>query len=60
MTADDLTRDEIHDRVTWLASIAREGAKKVHAKAAFAKPVELTDAESAAIARARIDRRTKP
>ena len=57
MTDDDLTRDEIHDHVTWLQSIAREGAKRVHARAAFAKPVQLTDAESAAQARARLDRR---
>ena len=57
MTDDDLSREEIHDRVTWLASIAREGAKKVHAKAAHAKTAELTDAESAAIARAKLDRR---
>jgi hypothetical protein len=53
---DDLTRDEIHDRVEWLKSIAHEGANKVHAKAAFAKPVELTDAESAARARAKLER----
>jgi hypothetical protein len=59
MTADDLTRDEIHDRVTWLQSIAHEGAQKVHAKAAGKKAPELTDAESAARARAKIDRRTK-
>lgn len=57
MTDDDLTRDEIHDRVTWLASVAHEGAKKVHAKAAFHKTEDLTDAESAAIARAKLDRR---
>lgn len=52
---DELTRDEIHDRVTWLASVAKEGAKKVHARAAFAKPVQLTDAESAAIARKKLE-----
>jgi hypothetical protein len=55
VSADDLTRDEIHDRVTWLQSIAKEGAKKVHAKAAFHKPVVLTDAESAAIARKKLE-----
>jgi hypothetical protein len=59
MSADDLTRDEIHDRVTWLQSIAHEGAKKVHANAAFAKTEQLTDAESAAIARKKLDGRTK-
>jgi hypothetical protein len=56
MTDDDLTRDEIHDRVTWLKSIAHEGANKVHAQAAFHKPAELTDAESAARARAKLER----
>jgi hypothetical protein len=55
MTEDDPTREEIHDRVIWLASIAKEGAKKVHAKAAFRKPVTLTDAESAAIARKKLE-----
>ncbi|MGZ4518901.1 MAG: hypothetical protein ACXVXO_01030 [Mycobacteriaceae bacterium] len=55
MSADDLTRDEIHDRVSWLKSIAAENVKKVHAKAAFHKPVVLTDAESAAIARKKLE-----
>jgi len=38
----------------------RRGAEALHARAAFKKPVKYTDAESAAIARARIDARSKP
>jgi hypothetical protein len=53
----DLTRDEIHDRVEWLKSQARKGSDRLHATAAhFAKPVHLTNAESAAIARAKIEK----
>lgn len=56
--SDDLAPDEIRDRIAWLKDRAREGADKVHAQAAgmdTRKP-KLTDAESAAIARTRIDR----
>ena len=58
MTDDDLTPDEIRDRIAWLKDRAREGADKVHAQAAGmdARKPKLTDAESAAIARTRIDR----
>ncbi len=55
MSDDDLTRDEIRDRVTWLKARAKEGADQLHSRAAFAKPANLTDAESAAIARARLE-----
>lgn len=52
-----LTRDELRDRIAWLKDRAREGADALHSRAAGAdarKP-KLTDAESAAIARACLD-----
>lgn len=56
MTSDDLTREEVHDRVAWLKAEARKGADALHARAAsLAKPTQLTDAESAALARKRLD-----
>jgi hypothetical protein len=55
--SDDLTSDEIHDRIAWLKGRAREGADALHARAATPdRAPKLTDAESAAIARAKIDR----
>lgn len=53
---DDLTRDEIRERANWLKSIARQGANELAARAATTerKP-NLTDAESAAIARRKLD-----
>lgn len=55
--SDDLTRDEIRDRIAWLKDRAREGADALHARAATPDRLpKLTDAESAAIARKRIDR----
>lgn len=58
----DLTPDEIHDRIAWLKDRAREGADTLHARAAGmdARKPKLTDAESAAIARARIDQGRTP
>lgn len=53
--SDDLTRDEIRDRITWLKSVAKQGADQLHSRAAFTKPTNLTDAESAAIARAKLE-----
>ena len=54
----DLTRDEIHDRISWLKDRAREGADRLHARATTPdRQPKLTDAESAAIARAKLDRR---
>lgn len=60
MNEPELTPDEIHDRITWLKDRAREGANALHARVAGAdarKP-KLTNTESAAQARARIDRST--
>lgn len=58
MSDPDLTPEEIHDRVAWLKDRAREGADRLHARATVndARKPKLTDAESAAIARARIDK----
>jgi hypothetical protein len=56
--SDDLTPDEIHDRVAWLKDRAREGANRLHATAATTKAPQLTDAEHAAIARKRLDKET--
>ena len=38
----------------------RDGANRLHAKAAFHKGPTLTNTESAAIARAKLDGRTRP
>ena len=58
----DLTPDEVRDRVNWLKAEARKGADQLHARAttADAKKPKLTDAESAAIARKRIDQGGTP
>ena len=56
MSDAELTRDEIHDRIAWLKDRAREGADRLRAQSTFAAHAsKLTDAESAAIARKRID-----
>ena len=57
--SDELTPEEIHDRIAWLKDRARQGADALHARAAGmdARKPKLTDAESTAIARAKIDRR---
>lgn len=55
----DLTPDEIHDRIAWLQEQRRKGADALAARAVGAdhpRAQKLTDAESAAIARAKIDR----
>ena len=57
MSGDELTREEIHDRIAWLKDRAREGADRLRATHTPIAPPKLTDAESAAIARAKIDRR---
>lgn len=56
--SDGLTRDEIRDRIAWLKDRAREGSDALHARATAAdtRQPKLTDAESAARARAKIDR----
>ena len=59
MTDPDLTPEEIRDRVAWLKDRAREGANRLHATAATTNTPQLTDAESAAIARARLDKETR-
>ena len=58
MRDDELTPEEIHDRIAWLKDQARQGADRLHARAAGieSRKPKLTDAESAAIARAKIDR----
>ena len=54
----DLTPDEIHDRIAWLKDRAREGADRLRATHTITTTTpKLTDAESAAIARAKLDRR---
>jgi hypothetical protein len=53
---DDLTPSEVHDRVAWLKAQAKQGADQLHARAAVPeRQPKLTNAESAAIARKRID-----
>lgn len=54
--SDDLTLGQIRERAARCQAKAREGADALHARAAsLAKPTQLTNAESAAIARARLD-----
>ena len=60
MTDDELTTEDIRERVTWLQEQRRLGAEHLRSKAAFMKPTILTDAESAAIARKKLDERSKP
>ena len=57
MSDDDLTAAQIRERVTWLQEQRRRGADALHAKATFHKPSTLTNAESAAIARMKLDAR---
>jgi hypothetical protein len=59
MSDDDLTRDEVHDRIAWLKDRAREGADRLRATHAPVTQPKLTDAESAALARKRIDDQEK-
>ena len=60
MTDPDLTAEQIRERVTEAQAIRRQGADQLHHRAAYVKPTKLTDAESAAIARAKIDRKDRP
>lgn len=60
MSDDDLTPAQIRERVTWLQEQRRQAADRLHAKATFHKAATRTDAESAAIARMKLDERTKP
>ena len=60
MTDPDLTAEQIRERVTWLQDQRRQGADALHSRATFTKPKTYTDAESAAIARAKLEGRTKP
>jgi hypothetical protein len=54
--SDDLTPEQVRDRVAWLKTQARLGADALHARAATPeRQPKLTNAESAAIARKRID-----
>lgn len=53
----ELTPDQIRDRVAWLKAEARKGADRLASTATTPdRAPKLTDAESAAIARHRIDR----
>jgi len=57
----DLTAAEIHDRIAWLKDRAREGAAALHARAATPERLpKLTDSESAALARKRIENGERP
>jgi len=60
VTDPDLTPAEIRDRITWLQQQRSQAANQLHARAAFMKPTVLTDAESAAIARKKLDERSRP
>ena len=57
MSDDDLTAAQIRERVTWLQEQRRQAADRLHAKATFHKASTLTNTESAAIARAKLDAR---
>lgn len=43
------------DLVSWCKALAREGSNALAARAKYVKPPQLTDAESAALARKRAD-----
>lgn len=43
------------DIAKWCKAKAKEGANALHARAKYVKPPQLTDAESAALARKRAD-----
>lgn len=60
MTDADLTPEQIRDRITWLQDVRRQGANALHSRAAFQKPPTHTGAESAAIARKKLDERSQP
>ena len=60
MSDDELTPEQIRERAAWCRDQARKGSDQLHARAATTtKTKTLTDAESAAIARAEIDRRDR-
>jgi hypothetical protein len=57
----ELTAEEIHERVQWLKSVAREGADALHSRATTVEQRHKpTPTEGLAIARARADREAKP
>jgi hypothetical protein len=56
----DLTAEEVHDLVAWLKSVARDGAKAVHARATVTDTrSQLTPTEELARARARADKEAR-
>ena len=57
MSDDDLTPEQIRERITWLQEQRRQGADALHSRAAFTKPPKYSNAESAAIARMKLDAR---
>jgi hypothetical protein len=61
MRETELTAEEIHERVKWLKSIAREGADNLHSRATTVEQrYKPTPTEELAIARARADREARP
>lgn len=62
MTAldDHLGPDDRRNLIDWVKARAREGADQLHARAATTKAPQLTDTESAARARAKLDKETRP
>ena len=60
MSDDDLTPEQRREWLAYLQAERRKGADALHSRATFTKPKTYTDAESAAIARAKIEGRTKP
>jgi len=57
MADPDLTPEQVAERAAWCRDQARKGADALHARAAYTKPKTLTDAESTAIARAKLEGR---
>ena len=54
-----MTDPDIRDIAAWCKAEARKGATALHLRAAGTKAPKLTDAESAAIARKRLDEEGK-
>ncbi len=60
MDRDELSPQERAELVEWIREQRRKGADALRAKAAFQKPITLTNAESTARARAKLEGRNKP
>jgi hypothetical protein len=60
MRETELTAEEIHERVKWLKSVAREGADNLNSRATTVEQRHKpTPTEELAIARARADKEAK-